>query len=186
MMTVSGLAIAVSSPVLGAIADAGGRRKPWLAVFTWIAVAGCLLLWFAEPAPRFVLYTLVVVGVANLTFELAGVYYNAMLPEIVGPSHLGRLSGWAWGLGYAGGLACLVLALLAFVQAEPPLLGLDKESAEHVRITGPSGRHLAVSLQPAAAFLDSGSRERGAAGGRGGPARARSAARHLHPSGPLS
>jgi UMF1 family MFS transporter len=100
-------------------------------------VIGCLLLWSARPDPSFVVYTLVIVALANLAFELAGVFYNAMLPEIVGRDYLGRLSGWAWGLGYFGGIACLVLTLFAFVQTDRPLFGLDKSSAEHVRITGP-------------------------------------------------
>jgi UMF1 family MFS transporter len=60
-----------------------------------------------------------------------------MLPEIAPPSRLGRLSGWAWGMGYAGGLACLALSLVLFVQPEEPLFGLSTDSAEHVRITGP-------------------------------------------------
>ena len=83
------------------------------------------------------LFTLVVATSANVALEVAGMYYNAMLPEIVSREYLGRLSGWAWGLGYAGGLACLILALLAFVQPERPLFGLDKSSAEQVRIAGP-------------------------------------------------
>jgi UMF1 family MFS transporter len=136
-MTASGITIALLSPILGAIADAGGRRKPWLFVFTAITVICCLLLWYAKPDPSFVVYTLVAVALANLAFELAGVFYNAMLPEIVGRDYLGRLSGWAWGLGYFGGIACLVLTLFAFVQPDRPLFGLDKSSAEHVRITGP-------------------------------------------------
>jgi MFS transporter, UMF1 family len=136
-MTVSGIAIALMSPVLGAIADAAGRRKPWLLICTWITVAGCFALWFARPAPDFVLFALIVVAIANMGMEIGGVFYNSMLPEIAGPDRIGRMSGWAWGLGYAGGLACLILALFAFVQAEPPLFGLDKDTAEHVRITGP-------------------------------------------------
>jgi MFS transporter, UMF1 family len=136
-MTVSGIAIALISPVLGAIADAAGRRKPWLLICTWITVAGCFALWFARPAPDFVLFALIVVAIANMGMEIGGVFYNSMLPEIAGPDRIGRMSGWAWGLGYAGGLACLILALFAFVQAEPPLFGLDKDTAEHVRITGP-------------------------------------------------
>ena len=136
-MTASALGIAVLSPVLGAIADAGGRRKPWLLVFTWMTVAGCFLLWWAAPRAEFVLYTLVIVALANLGFEIGTVFYNAMLPDIVGKDRIGRLSGWAWGLGYAGGLACLILALVAFVQTDSPLFGLDKSTAEHVRITGP-------------------------------------------------
>jgi UMF1 family MFS transporter len=48
---------------------------------------------------------------------------------------MGRWSGWAWGLGYAGGLACLVVALVVFVDVEHPPFGLNKSAAEHVRAT---------------------------------------------------
>jgi UMF1 family MFS transporter len=148
-MTASGIAIAVISPVLGAIADAGGRRKPWVFVFTVLSVIGCLALWYARPDPSYVLFALVVVGLTNLAFEIAGVFYNAMLPEIVSREYLGRLSGWAWGLGYAGGLACLIFALYGFIQTESPLFGLGKEDAQHVRITGPMvGIWLAVFSVP--------------------------------------
>jgi MFS transporter, UMF1 family len=138
-MSASGVAIALISPVLGAIADAGGRRKPWLLAFTAIAVIGCFLLWYARPTPEVALMVLVVAALTNVAFEIAGVFYNAMLPEIVSRDYIGRLSGWAWGLGYAGGLACLILVLYGFVQADEPLLGLDNSEAsmEHVRISGP-------------------------------------------------
>ena len=51
-----------------------------------------------------------------------------MLPTIVLNDKIGQLSGWGWGLGYIGGLACLVLLLTVFVQAKPPPLGLDTAS----------------------------------------------------------
>ena len=51
----SGIAVALLSPVLGAIADRSGRRKPWLALFTALSVAGTALLWFVRPEPAFVL-----------------------------------------------------------------------------------------------------------------------------------
>ena len=136
-MTVSALAVAVLSPIFGAIADIGGRRKPWLVVFTLLTILGSALLWFAQPHHSFITYTLIVVVLANIFFEIASVFYNAMLPELVDEDHMGRLSGWGWGLGYIGGLACLIVALFAFVQAPTPLFGLDKESAEQVRIVGP-------------------------------------------------
>ena len=152
-LSASGIAIALLSPVLGAIADAGGRRKPWLFAFTCMAVIGCWLLWYARPDPGWVIFTLVVVAVANTALEVAGMFYNAMLPEIVSRDYLGRLSGWAWGLGYAGGLVCLILALVAFVQPEPPLFGLDKHAAEQVRITGPLvGTWLALFSLPLLLF----------------------------------
>ena len=136
-MTVSALIAAVLGPTLGAIADARGRRKPWIFFFTWLCVIATALLWYAAPAPDWVLYTLVLVVIANVGLDMAGVFYNAMLNDLAPPERLGRLSGWAWGLGYFGGLSCLILALLAFVQTETPLFGLAKESAEHVRATGP-------------------------------------------------
>ena len=136
-MSASGIAIALISPVLGAIADAGGRRKPWLLAFTALAVIGCFWLWHARPTPEVALMVLVVAALTNVAFEIAGVFYNAMLPEIVSRDYIGRLSGWAWGLGYAGGLACLILVLYGFVQTEQPLFGLDKTTFEHVRISGP-------------------------------------------------
>lgn len=136
-ITASGLAVAVFSPILGAIGDAAGPKKPWLAGFTIIGVISAVLLWHVEPHPSSIPLALILVGLAYVSVEFATVFYNAMLPGIVTPSYRGRLSGWAWGLGYAGGLACLVVALVVFVQPETPPFGLDASSQENVRITGP-------------------------------------------------
>ncbi|HEX9809257.1 MAG TPA: MFS transporter [Alphaproteobacteria bacterium] len=136
-VTASALAIAAASPVLGAIADRGGARKPWLAAFTALCVAGTAALWWVRPDPSFALLGLVLLAIANFAFELAIVFYNAMLPELAPAHRLGRLSGWGWGLGYAGGLVCLLIVFLGFVQAEPAVFNLDKDAAEHVRVAGP-------------------------------------------------
>ncbi|MDA0702484.1 MAG: MFS transporter [Proteobacteria bacterium] len=143
-VTLSALAVAILSPPLGAIADAAGRRKPWLLFFTAVSVLGCALLWFVPPTPEgetpgagVVLYALIVFGVVNAAFEMATVFYNAMLPDLVAPDRMGRLSGWAWGAGYAGGLACLLIVLFGFVQADPAPFGLDEAMAEDVRASGP-------------------------------------------------
>jgi UMF1 family MFS transporter len=136
-MSASALIVALLSPVLGAVADQGGRRKPWLAVTTGACVATSAALWFVAPGPALLVLALVLVAVANAAFEMGQVFYNAILPDIVPPGRLGRISGWAWGLGYAGGLVCLALVYLLFVQPERPLFGLNRESAEQVRIAGP-------------------------------------------------
>jgi UMF1 family MFS transporter len=148
-ISLSALAIAVASPVLGAIADRGGARKPWLAVFTVLCIVATFALWWVAPSVDQVVLALVLVGIGNFGFELGIVFYNAMLPEIVPPARLGRLSGWGWGLGYAGGLVCLVIVLFVFVQVETPPFGLDKEAAEHVRAVGPiSALWMAVFAVP--------------------------------------
>ena len=133
----SGLFIAAFAPFLGAIADASGRRKPWIFLFTTICVFGSALLWFAEPSPAWLAFSLACVISANIGFEFGVVFNNAMLPDIVPEERLGRLSGWAWGLGYTGGLVALVVALIVFIWPEQPPFGLDRGSAEHVRIVGP-------------------------------------------------
>ncbi|HWE18082.1 MAG TPA: MFS transporter, partial [Hyphomicrobiaceae bacterium] len=55
--------------------------------------------------------------------------------SIAPPGYIGRMSGWGWALGYGGGLASLVLALILLVNADPPPFGLARESYEHVRAT---------------------------------------------------
>ena len=135
MQTAAGLAIAVLSPVLGAVADAGGRRRLMLALCTLATAAFTAALWFARPEPSSALYALACVGLATVAFEVGTVFYNAMLPEVTTPARIGRVSGLAWGLGYAGGLACLVLCLFALIRPDPPPLGLDKAAGETIRAT---------------------------------------------------
>ena len=131
----AGLIVAVLSPVLGAIADESGRRKPWLAGFVIVTVVSTALLWWAEPTPDDVVYVLVVVAVATVAFELANVLYNAMLQDTAPSGMVGRVSGWGWGLGYFGGLAALAVALVGFVQPAQAWFGLSRDGAENIRGT---------------------------------------------------
>jgi len=133
----AGLVVAVLAPFLGAIADRGGRRKPWLLFFTLLCVLACAMLWFVRPTVDDFWWAAVWVGVGILGAEFSFVFYNTMLPDLVEPKRMGRWSGWGWGLGYVGGVACLLLALFGFVQTEGPILGIDvdREQAEHVRAT---------------------------------------------------
>ena len=131
----SGIAIAVLSPLLGAMADRGGRRRRYLAAATWICCAATAALTFVHPGMEHaVLLALVLFAAANIAFELGGVFYNAFLPEIARKERMGRMSGWAWGLGYAGGLACLAIALAVLVR-DDPLFGIDTEGGLHYRAT---------------------------------------------------
>ena len=134
-ISASALAVAIMGPVLGAIADHAGPRKPWIAGFTVICVMATAMLWFVRPDTSWVVWALVFVGLANFAFEMGMVFYNAMLPELAERAWMGRISGWGWGLGYAGGLTCLGLVLAGFIQPEVPWFGLDKAAAEHVRAT---------------------------------------------------
>lgn len=143
---VGGLLIALSSPVLGAIADASGPRKPWILAFSVLGVIGCWMLWFAVPGMENLGWLLFFIALAVFGMEFAAVFNNAMMPDLVPRSELGRLSGSAWGLGYLGGLATLIL-VLGLMSASPetgrtmlgvePILGLDPAMREGDRASGP-------------------------------------------------
>jgi UMF1 family MFS transporter len=134
-VTAAALAVVLGAPALGAIADGLGRRKPWLAAFTGLTVAATLALWLVKPSPPYVLAGQALYAAAATFYGFAMVFYDAMLRSIAPPGYIGRMSGWGWALGYGGGLASLVIALVLLVNADPPLFGLDREAYEHVRAT---------------------------------------------------
>jgi MFS transporter, UMF1 family len=143
----AGLMIALMSPVLGAIADASGRRKPWIAAFGALLVIGSFLMWFGRPGDVGAIPSLLLAyGIATIGVEFAIVFNNSMMPTLVPPGEIGRLSGTGWATGYVGGILSLIL-VLGFLAASPetgrtlfgfiPLFGLDPVMHQGDRITGP-------------------------------------------------
>jgi UMF1 family MFS transporter len=140
----SGIIIAVLSPFLGAMADAGGRRKPYIFAFQLLLFAGCAALWWAYPnRPDLAGPISWAVVAATVGAEMSIVFNNAQLPNIVRPQRMGWLSGFGWGLGYCGGLVSLFIVLAAQFSGGP--------DPSHVleRLTGPaSSLWLAVFVLP--------------------------------------
>jgi UMF1 family MFS transporter len=125
----AGAIVALLSPVLGAIADASGKRKPWIAASSLFFIAGLCTLWLAAPGQTSQLVPVLAgIIVASVAAEIAGVFTNAMMPGLVPPNQLGRLSGTGWAVGYAGGLVSLVLAaglIVADGETGKTMMGLD-------------------------------------------------------------
>lgn len=132
-VTVTAVLVALLSPVLGALADRGGLRRPLLLASTAITVVGVAALFL--PGPGDVALALGIFIVSNVAYELCGVFYNSYLPEIAPPEKIGRVSGYGWALGYLGGLLAMAVALVVFVLPDPPHFGLDASTGEHIRAT---------------------------------------------------
>ncbi len=133
VMTITGLTVAILSPYVGAIADQGRLRKPFLIICIFIASLGAVGLFF--PVQGDMLLALSIFGVAHVAYEMGNVFYNAYLPDIAPSSRIGRVSGLGFFMGYVGGILCLLIALFGFVQTDDPLLGFSKIDGENVRAT---------------------------------------------------
>lgn len=161
----SGVIIAILSPFLGAMADAGGRRKPYIFFFQCLVAVGCIALWWAYPhRPDIVTPISWAVVVATIGAEMSIVFNNAQLPTIVRPERMGRLSGLGWGLGYCGGLVALFAVLIVsrpsmfgLSSTDQPLFGLDPQTYTVERLAGPaSALWLAIFVIPMFLFTPDG------------------------------
>ena len=132
-ITITAIAVALLSPIMGAIADIGGLRKRFLIFWTWVCILGSFLLWF--PVEGQVVFALTAFIIANVGFEMGGVFCNAFLPDIAPKDKIGRVSGYGWSFGYVGGLLALAIGLVLFVNPETPFFNLDKNHHEHIRAT---------------------------------------------------
>jgi len=116
----AGLAVAVISPVLGAIADGSSAKKRFLAAFATMGIASTLCLPLADSsqwALACVLYTLALAG-----FLGGNVFYDSLLKSVCTNAEADRVSSLGYALGYLGG--GLLFAFNVWVLADPSRLGL--------------------------------------------------------------
>ena len=143
--TVTGVLIAVLAPILGALADNAGRRMPWIVLFSAFYVAGAFGLWFLMPDGGFLVGALICFGLGLIGAEFTTIFTNSLLPELGRRDEIGRISGWGFAVGYAGGVLALFIMLLLFVEQAGgrtligllPPFGLDPETREGTRAVGP-------------------------------------------------
>jgi len=111
-IAITAVVVSLLSPVLGALADRGGYRKFFLILSTLICALFSILLYF--PTEGEVYYALTCFVIANIAFEMGSVFCNSYLPDLSNSKNIGRISGYAWGLGFVGGLLALFLSLFLF------------------------------------------------------------------------
>jgi UMF1 family MFS transporter len=123
---ISNSLVVVLSPIVGAVGDDSGRKKLFLFATYALCVVSTAALWWVTPGA--VGLGLLLFVLSNIAFSFGENFAGAFLPEISTPDTIGRISGLGWGLGYFGGLGCLVavLPLLrgGFVEANIPGLRL--------------------------------------------------------------
>lgn len=96
--------VIVLSPWIGTRSDRSRRRVNFLIPTTLLAVIPTFFLASVGIAGSLVIYGFALVG-----FNLGGVVYDALLPDVSTAENRGRISGWGVGVGYVGS----VIAVLA-------------------------------------------------------------------------
>jgi MFS transporter, UMF1 family len=130
---IAGLIVAIMAPVFGRRSDETGKRKFWLMINTYLLVAIMVAAFFVAPSPEYLLFGLILYGLGSVVQESAFINYYAMLRQVSTPSTIGRISGYAWGFGYAGGILLLCISLFGFILPET-VFGIVLADSMNVRI----------------------------------------------------
>ena len=108
--------VAISSPIMGAIADYTGSKKKLLMVYTYTGSLLCALLFFVGEGDY--LMAMILFLLANICFSGGSVFYNAFLPQIADEDEIDWVSGKGFAYGYIGGGLLLVFDLFLITNHE--------------------------------------------------------------------
>lgn len=147
-LTIASLVVAVTAPVLGAIADGTGRRLVWVWLFSAFYVTGSAGLWYIAPGggEGMLFWAVALFAIGFIGMEFATIFTNSLMPSLTQADDIGAISGTGFAFGYLGGLLALIIMLLFFAEGADsgltllgwdPLFGLDPEAREGTRFVGP-------------------------------------------------
>jgi len=131
---VAGIFVFALAPVTGQRADAGGKRRRSLAIWSGLVIASTIGLFFIKDDYHYLLVGLALLAAGSVFLEFAQVSYNAMLQQISNPGNIGKISGIGWGSGYIGGIFVLLLAFVLFIQPQVGLFGVTAEGGLKFRV----------------------------------------------------
>jgi len=130
---VTGFFVALIGPIAGSFADKKNKIVFFIRCFSLLCILFTSLLWFSKPSQSYLLYTLVIVGIANLFYELSLIFYNSLLKDISTDKNLGKSSGFGFALGYIGGIVILLISIKLFIDTDNLPFGLIKEESQNIR-----------------------------------------------------
>ena len=107
----TGFLVAIIGPIAGTFADKKNKTVFFVRSFSLLCILFTTLLWYAKPSQTYLMYTLVIVGIANIFYELSLIFYNSLLKDITKEKNLGKSSGFGFALGYIGGIIILLISI---------------------------------------------------------------------------
>jgi UMF1 family MFS transporter len=119
--TMAMLIVAFSAPLLGALADHGGMKKRFLALFAGMGVVSTAMLVFVGKGDWFLASLLYIIGMVG--FSGGNNFYDSLLPHVAGEKDIDRISSYGYALGYLGGGILLAFNLAMILK--PHLFGIS-------------------------------------------------------------
>lgn len=128
LICLSYIVVALLSPILSGIADAGGKRKLFMQFFCYLGAISSGLLYFfhadrssVDSGPFMIDWSILALFFGSIGFWASLVYYNSYLPEIAEPKDHDRISASGFSMGYLGSsiLLIIILTLTVFTKVIP-------------------------------------------------------------------
>ncbi|GAH89057.1 unnamed protein product [marine sediment metagenome] len=115
---------AIGMPIMGALSDTVGKRKPFV-----ISLTGVILI-FASLLGLFhnIYVVLILYVIANLAYQWSLAFYDAMLPFIAAPKDVGKVGGFGVAFGYLGTIISL-LVMFPLIMAYGDVVSKDPNPA---------------------------------------------------------
>lgn len=129
-LSISYLVVLLSAPVLGAIMDYTGSKKKFLFGSYLLTVIATAALFFVGPGS--IALGMFLVVLSNIGFSYSESFVSSFLTDLGPPEDLGKISGYAWSLGYFGGLISTAIVIFGLNAGVYTL-----ENFSNLRLVGP-------------------------------------------------
>ncbi len=129
-LSLSYLVVLLSAPLFGAIMDYSGAKKKFLLGSYLLTVIATSALYFVGPGD--IVRGMLLIILSNIGFSYSEAFVSSFLPGLGPPEDLGKISGYAWGLGYFGGLISTAIVICGL---NAGIYTLD--NFQNLRLVGP-------------------------------------------------
>mgnify|MGYP002682468031 CR=1 FL=1 len=129
-LSISYLIVLLSAPFFGAVMDFTGQKKTFLLGSCLLTVITTAALYFVHPG--YIVLGMLLIILSNVGFSYSEAFVSSFLPGLGPPEELGKISGYAWGLGYFGGLASTAIVIFGLGAGVYTL-----ENFANLRLVGP-------------------------------------------------
>lgn len=137
------------SPLIGAMCDFRGKKKPYLIAATVVCSLATMGLALAGPGD--IAIATVFIVISSVAFMISESFCGSFLPELATKDGIGKLSGIGWGVGYFGGLASVITASALIGSSESQEIAQIIRGNQNAMLA--TGLFFLIAAIPSMAFL---------------------------------